>query len=131
MATRILVIDDSPTVSNTVGWILNDYGYEVHMAPDGLSALSNIHMFKPDLVLLDIKLPHVDGVKLCEMLRNHAAYASLPIIMLSGLSTQADIDRALEAGANNYIVKPINDERLIAIIKQELSNSSVHPSAAG
>lgn len=131
MAAKILVIDDSPTVSNTVGWILNDFGYEVRMAPDGLSALSTIHIFKPDLLLLDVKLPHVDGIKLCEMLRNHAAYASLPIVMLSGLSSQKDIDRALAAGANSYVVKPVNDEKLIAIIRQELENSSGHQSIMG
>ncbi len=92
------------------------------MAPDGLSALGTIHIFKPDLLLLDIKLPHVDGIKLCEMLRNHTAYASLPIVMLSGLSSQVDIDRALAAGANGYIVKPVNDKTLLAIIQQELAN---------
>jgi DNA-binding response OmpR family regulator len=121
MAARILVIDDSPTVSKTVGWMLSDYGYEIRMAPDGLSALSTIHVFKPDLLLLDVRLPHVDGIKLCEMLRSHAAYASLPIIMLSGVSSQADIDRALKAGANSYVVKPVKDDKLIAIIRQELA----------
>jgi DNA-binding response OmpR family regulator len=131
VTSKILVIDDSPTVSNTVGWILNDFGYEVRMAPDGLSALSTIHIFKPDLLLLDVKLPHVDGIKLCEMLRNHAAYASLPIIMLSGLSSQGDIDRALAAGANNYVVKPVNDEKLIAIIRQELANRSNRQTITG
>jgi DNA-binding response OmpR family regulator len=124
VAAKILVIDDSPTVSNTVGWILNDFGYDVRMAPDGLSALSTIHIFKPDLLLLDVKLPHVDGIKLCEMLRSHAAYVSLPIVMLSGLSSQKDIDRALAAGANSYVVKPVNDEKLIAIIRQQLENGS-------
>ncbi len=131
MAAKILVIDDSPTVSNTVGWILNDFGFEVRMAPDGLSALSTIHIFKPDLLLLDVKLPHVDGIKLCEMLRNHAAYVSLPIVMLSGLSSQVDIDRALAAGANSYVVKPVNDEKLIAIIQQELANVSGRQSMTG
>ena len=131
MPAKILVIDDSPTVSNTVGWILNDFGYEVRMAPDGLSALSTIHIFKPDLVLLDVKLPHVDGIKLCEMLRNHAAYASLPIVMLSGLSSQTDIDRALAAGANNYVVKPVNDEKLITIIQNELARVAGRKSITG
>lgn len=131
MSTKILVIDDSPTVSNTVGWILNDFGYEVRMARDGLSALSTIHIFKPDLILLDVKLPHVDGIKLCEMLRNHAAYASLPIVMLSGLSSQADIDRALAAGANSYVVKPVNDDKLIAVIQEELAKVADHKSITG
>jgi DNA-binding response OmpR family regulator len=131
VTAKILVIDDSPTVSNTVGWILNDFGYEVRMAPDGLSALSTIHIFKPDLLLLDVKLPHVDGIKLCEMLRNHAAYVSLPIVMLSGLSSQKDIDRALAAGANSYVVKPVNDEKLLAIIRQELENGADRQSVIG
>lgn len=131
MLAKILVIDDSPTVSSTVGWILSDYGYEVRVAPDGLSALSTIHVFKPDLLLLDVKLPHVDGIKLCEMLRSHADYASLPIIMLSGLSSEIDIDRALKAGANNYVVKPVNDDKLIAMIQQVLAKPAPQGKVTG
>ncbi|MBN1429422.1 MAG: response regulator [Anaerolineae bacterium] len=121
MTTNILVIDDSPTVGNTVGWILTDYGYSVKVASDGLSALNALQTYKPDLILLDIKLPHVDGIELCKMIRDQTAYAATPIIMLSGISAQATIDRAQEAGANNYIVKPVRDEKLITVIQQELA----------
>jgi DNA-binding response OmpR family regulator len=125
MTANILVVDDSPTVGNTVGWILSDRGYSVKVASDGLSALNALQTYKPDLILLDIKLPHVDGIELCKMIRERAVYSAVPIVMLSGLSAQTAIERAQQAGANNYIVKPVNDERLIAIIQQELAQTTM------
>ncbi|MBN1311203.1 MAG: response regulator [Anaerolineae bacterium] len=125
MTTNILVVDDSPTVGSTVGWILSDCGYSVKVAVDGLSALNALQTYKPDLILLDIKLPHVDGIELCKMIRERTVYSSTPIVMLSGLSAQTAIERAQQAGANNYIVKPVSDEKLIAIIQQELAQATM------
>ena len=124
MTANILVVDDSPTVGNTVGWILSDCGYCVKVASDGLSALNALQTYKPDLILLDIKLPHVEGIELCKMIRERTVYSSVPIVMLSGLSAQTAIERAQQAGANNYIVKPVNDEKLIATIQQELAQAT-------
>jgi len=127
VGAKILVVDDSPTVGSTVEWLLSDLGYRVRVAPDGLSALAAIRTFDPDLVLLDVRLPHMDGVQLCEMLRRDARYASLPIVMLSGISAKADIQRALESGADGYIIKPINDPELTRIIEEHLAKT---PSAS-
>jgi DNA-binding response OmpR family regulator len=124
MGAKILVVDDSPTVSSTVEWLLSNRGYRVRVAPDGLSALGAISAFDPDLVLLDIKLPHMDGIQLCEMLRRDVRYASLPIVMLSGISAEADIRRALESGADGYVVKPFNDLELTRIIEERLAEAS-------
>jgi DNA-binding response OmpR family regulator len=125
MIASILVIDDSPTVGSTVGWILNDYGYKIKVVSDGLSALNALHVLKPDLILLDIKLPHVDGIELCKMIRQKMAYSSVPIVMLSGLSSESDIERARQAGANNYIVKPVDDKKLLGIVQQELTKATL------
>ena len=120
---KILVIDDSPTISSTLQWLLCNQAHHVSVARDGLSALNALRSFKPDLVLLDIRLPHVDGIQLCRLIRADSRYAGLPVIMLSGLSNQADIERAFDAGANDYIVKPINDETLLAVIDRYLVSS--------
>lgn len=118
---KILVVDDSPTVSSTLEWILCNQRHRVSIARDGLTALNALRSFKPDLVLLDIRLPHVDGIQLCKLIRADARYAALPIIMLSGLSNPTDIQRALDAGANDYIVKPINDDDLLGAIDRQLA----------
>jgi DNA-binding response OmpR family regulator len=117
----ILVIDDSPTVSITLEWMLRDHGHRVFTARDGLTALNALYAHRPDLILLDIRMPHIDGIELCLMIRSSASYARLPIVMLSGLSHVRDIQRALDAGANEYLVKPVDDKTLIAVIDRHLS----------
>lgn len=116
----ILVIDDSPTVSITLEWMLRDHGHRVLTARDGLSALNALTAHRPDLILLDIRMPHIDGIQLCSLIRASASYAHVPIIMLSGLSKPNDIERALDAGANDYLVKPVDDKMLLAVINQHL-----------
>lgn len=120
---NILVIDDSPTVSSTVGWMLRGQGHKVSVARDGLSALNTLRTCHPDLVLLDILLPHVDGIQLCSLIRADPQYTDLPIIMLSGVSNDADIERAFQAGANDYVVKPVNDDYLMDLIQRHLQHS--------
>lgn len=120
MGAKILIIDDSPTIGLTVAWALSSHGYQVEVAKDGLSALSALRRFDPDLVLLDIKLPNLNGFQLCEMLRRKCEYASMPIIMLSGLSSKTDIQRARKAGCDDYLVKPVSDEKLLMAVEQQL-----------
>jgi DNA-binding response OmpR family regulator len=93
----------------------------VFTARDGLTALNALYAHRPDLILLDIRMPHIDGIELCLMIRSSASYARLPIVMLSGLSHVRDIQRALDAGANEYLVKPVDDKTLIAVIDRHLS----------
>lgn len=104
-----------------MAWALSHAGYNIEVAQDGLSALNAMRTFGPDLVLLDIKLPHLDGFQLCEMLRGKAEYNCVPIVMLSGLSSEADIQRAFDAGADDYITKPVGDQKLLTIIEEQLA----------
>lgn len=125
--TSILVVDDSPTIRTTVEWLLSNSGYNVRIAHDGLSALNALREFDPDLVLLDIRLPHVDGYQLCKLIRRNPRYAMVPIVMLSGLSSRSHIQCALDAGADDYVVKPIQDEVLLNTIQQQLSRAAQNP----
>jgi DNA-binding response OmpR family regulator len=119
----ILVVDDSPTVSSMVEGILFRHGYTVRVAGDGLVALSALRVFKPDLVLLDIRMPHIDGFQLCQVIRRFARYATLPIVMLSALSDQADIQQATLAGADDYLVKPVDEDKLVKTIERHLAKA--------
>jgi len=116
----ILVVDDSPTVGSTVQWILHNQGHRVQVVRDGLAALSALSLKVPDLILLDIRLPNIDGVKLCGMIRSNSRLAKVPIVMLSGFSGEDSIQRAFEAGANDYMVKPVHDDTLLRIVNEQL-----------
>lgn len=121
----ILVVDDSPTVGSTVQWILHSKGYRVQVVHDGLAALNALSLEVPDLILLDIQLPSIDGVKLCGMIRTNSRLAKVPIVMLSGFSSEDSIQRAYKAGANDYMIKPVNDEILLRVVNQQLVQKPV------
>lgn len=121
----ILVVEDSPTVSHTVKGILSRHGYTVNVAGDGLIALRALRTFEPDLMLLDIRLPHIDGFQLCRVVRRLEKFADLPIVILSSLSSDDDIRRALEAGADTYLTKPIDERRLIQAVEDQLARQPV------
>jgi DNA-binding response OmpR family regulator len=121
MKGNILVVDDSPTVGRVVTWMLTEQGYEVRKAEDGIRALSALHTFHADLILLDVKLPYFDGLKLCQMLRRGIEYGSTPIVMISGKTSPEDIERALAAGADGYLCKPFSDIELVHTVEKVLA----------
>jgi DNA-binding response OmpR family regulator len=121
MNEKILVIDDSLTISSTVEWLLRDHGYQVYIAYDGLAALSLLHRISPDLILLDVRLPRMNGYQICQFIRSKSEYDSLPIVMLSGMSKTDDIQRAMESGANDYVTKPVDDDKLLSVVRDHLN----------
>lgn len=129
MAT-ILVVEDSLTMSKKLQYLLQKEGYTVHVASDGLIALNAMRTFKPDLVLLDIRLPHVDGFQFCLVIRRMPKYTNVPIIMVSGLSNEADIQHALDIGANDYIVKPFQEELLLDIVAHHMAQAKLHSTSS-
>lgn len=124
MTARVLIIDDSPTVGASVVWLLADRGYEVRVAQDGLTALGMLHSFNADMILLDIKLPYIDGLKLLGMIRHNPRYSSTPIVMLSGSKAREDIQRAIDLGADSYVCKPFIDQELLSAIERALRHAA-------
>lgn len=124
MKARILIVDDSPTVRATLEWALVDRGFNVVLAQDGLEAMAALKDFTPDLLLLDLFLPFMNGIQVCDFIRNQLHLKALPVIIISGQATKPDIDRALKAGANSYLLKPIHDEQLGEILNNYLPTLS-------
>ena len=122
---KILVIDDSPTVASTLDTILTPRGFDVYIATDGLAGLNALTAFDPDLVILDIMLPLVDGFGWLETIRHYEKHATLPVIMLSGLKSDEDIERALRAGASDYLIKPVNPEKLVNSIEAAITQAAI------
>jgi two-component system response regulator MtrA len=119
MSQRILVIEDDQSIAEIVGILLRAEGFEVSYCADGNQAMNAFQVVNPDLVLLDLMLPGRDGVEICRAIRD---LSGVPIVMLTARSDTSDIVTGLEAGADDYIVKPIKNEELIARIRARLRN---------
>lgn len=103
---RVLVVDDDPTVSDVVLRYLERAGYQVDRAADGLAALAAVDRAAPDLVVLDLMLPGIDGLEVCRRLRQRAV--TVPVIMLTALGEESDRILGLRLGADDYVTKPFS-----------------------
>jgi twitching motility two-component system response regulator PilG len=120
----ILVVDDSPTIQKVVSVTLEAHGHEVVTASDGMEALSKLRTIKPDLVLLDITMPHMDGYQLCRIMRSNDITRNVPIVMLSGKDGLFDKMRGRMAGAASYITKPFAPSTLPPLIDKFCKRAS-------
>jgi CheY-like chemotaxis protein len=110
---HILVVDDSPSVRRVVGNMLKQHGWEVQMARDGVEALEMISREMPAAVLLDIEMPRMDGYELIATVRSQEQYRMLPLVILTSRAATKHQQRAMQLGANAYVVKPYQDEDLL------------------
>ena len=117
MSTKILTVDDEPDVLELIRFHLSKAGYIVVQAATGRQALEMIRDEKPDLVLLDLMLPDIDGFGVCELLRRNPNTASLPIIIVSAWGTPDSQSLGLELGALDYLTKPFSPRVLVERIR--------------
>ncbi|MDE1995478.1 MAG: response regulator [Rhizobiaceae bacterium] len=113
---RVLVVDDNLDVAQTVGWMLDEIGHDFHLVHDGRAALDAAGEFRPDVVLLDIGLPGMDGYEVCRAFRQDARFKGLPIIAQSGWGQSKDKTLASEAGFNHHLTKPVALEELQQVL---------------
>ena len=128
---KVLVVDDEPMVAEVVGRYLRLEGYEVETADDGEKALHLAREWAPDLVVLDLMLPGIDGLEVCRTLRQEG---KVPIVMLTARGEETDRIVGLELGADDYVVKPFSPRELVARIKAVLRRSTAEaasPASAG
>jgi len=117
---RILVVDDDPDIRKLIRFALADEQVSLSFASDGEEALAQVKEIKPDLVLLDIQLPVIDGLSVCRMLRNNESDKQPVIIMLSSLTVEHDLVEGFKGGADDYISKPFSVGNLRSRIKSWL-----------
>jgi two-component system, OmpR family, KDP operon response regulator KdpE len=117
MAARILVVDDEPNIIATISPLLRARGYEVYSAMTGGAALDAVGRDQPDLVVLDLGLPDIDGAEVCRRVREAS---SVPILVLSARGAEGDKVKALDAGADDYVTKPFGTEELLARVRAAL-----------
>ena len=114
---KVLVVDDESEVRASIGEFLQGHGYAICEAADGEEALAKTFTEKPDMILLDLRLPKVDGYQVCQTLKGNPITSGVPIIMITALTATPDKVKGIEYGADDYIDKPFDLEELLARIK--------------
>lgn len=122
MKARILVVDDDEALAEMIGIVLRNDGFEPVFCADGAKALEVFQANKPDLVLLDLMLPGIDGIEICRLIR---AESDVPIVMLTAKSDTSDVVRGLESGADDYVAKPFKPAELVARVRARLRPGDV------
>jgi two-component system cell cycle response regulator len=120
IGSKILVADDDAALVSTLVWILKEHGHQVVTVPNGEGLLERLHEERPDLVLLDIMMPKVDGLQLLERIRAEPAWRDLPVLMVSSMPPEDGTVRSLEIGANDFIAKPFRMKELLARVDAHL-----------
>lgn len=121
MSKRILVVEDEDAIARLISYNLKKAGFEVLISGDGLEALEKIRSKKPDLIILDIMLPGMDGYDICRVIRKEDI--SVPIIMLSARNEEVDKILGLELGGDDYVTKPFSPRELTALVRALLRRS--------
>jgi diguanylate cyclase len=116
----ILIVDDEPRNFDVIEAFLNEYDYELNYASSGQEALESLEIFEIDLILLDVMMPEMDGIEVCEHIKSIPKYRPIPIIMVTALTAKEDLAQCLNAGANDFISKPVNALELRARVQSML-----------
>jgi len=120
MKKRVLLVDDSNTVLMMEKMILAKGPFDIAVAHDGVEAIAKAREFQPDIILLDVMMPHLDGLKACAAIRANQATAHIPIIMVTTRGEEANIETAFHNGCTDYVTKPINSLELLTKIQSIL-----------
>ena len=124
---RVLVVDDEPDLVRVLEFGLKASGYAVEVASDGQEGLKKAREIKPDVILLDLMLPKLDGYKVCRLLKFDDRFKHIPIIILSARTQEGDQTLALEMGANRFVTKPYDFSEILGYIETLLKSPSVRP----
>jgi len=127
---NILIIDDEPGVVELVQYNFQEAGFKVEAAMDGMEGLEKARANPPDLILLDVMLPKLDGLEVCKLLRGDPRTAAAPIIMLTAKAAEIDRVLGLELGADDYVTKPFSPRELLLRVKKRLKQGAAAPAPA-
>ncbi len=126
MKARVLVVDDDPALAEMLTIVLRGEGFDTAVVADGARALPALRELKPDLVLLDLMLPGMNGIDVCKAIRSESG---VPIVMLTAKSDTVDVVLGLESGADDYVVKPFKPKELVARIRARMRRTEAEPAA--
>jgi two-component system, OmpR family, alkaline phosphatase synthesis response regulator PhoP len=122
MSSKILIADDEQSIVVPLEFLMQQKGYQVAAAYNGEEAIEKIISFNPDLILLDIMLPIIDGFEVCQMIRSNTNWKDIKIIFVSAMGREVDIAKGLALGADAYITKPFANEEIIQKVREVLGH---------
>lgn len=123
MPKMILIVDDEPSIIVPVQFLMEQNGYDVMVAFSGEEAMEVIEGNQPDLILLDIMLPVIDGFEVCQRVRENPEWNKIKIILLTALGSDANVEKGLALGADAYITKPFSNVDIVEKVRELLENS--------
>ncbi|HEX4991469.1 MAG TPA: response regulator, partial [Candidatus Binatia bacterium] len=126
MPNKILIVDDEPFNLDLLEQELDEQNYTIERANDGAEALDKVPVFQPDLILLDYMMPKMNGLEVLRRLREDALYKRIPVILLTAKATQEDKVRGLDAGADDYVIKPFDSFELLARVRAMMRIKQMH-----
>jgi DNA-binding response OmpR family regulator len=125
----VLIVDDEPNIVVSLDFLMRQAGYAVRIAHDGAEALAQVEAEAPDLVLLDVMLPHHDGFEVCQRIRRNPAWNGVKIVMLTAKGREVEIARGLAMGADAYVTKPFSTRELVERVRAELGDAGTDAGA--
>jgi len=120
----VLIVDDEPNIVAALEFLLQKNGYAVKIAANGEDALAQLDAFKPDLVLLDVMMPKVNGYEVCQRMRAHPQWRHIKIVILSAKGREVEVSKGMSLGADLYVTKPFSSSELVATIDKLLSGTA-------
>lgn len=117
MASTILIVDDEPSIIVPLQFLMEQNGYDVLVAFSGEEAMEIVESRRPNLILLDIMLPVIDGFEVCQRIRENPSWDGIKIILLTALGSEANVEKGLALGADAYIVKPFSNTEVVDRVK--------------
>jgi DNA-binding response OmpR family regulator len=120
MPMKVLIVDDEPNILLSLDFLMRKEGYEVFVARNGTEALESVQNHLPDVVLLDIMMPDVDGYEICKFIKNNEETKHCKVIFISAKSKESDIQKGYEMGADFYITKPFTNKQIVSKVKEVL-----------
>ena len=126
---KALIVEDDPDARKVLSLILKLDGYQIHSAPGGQEALNILADLVPDVILLDVMMPGMDGYQVCQWVRSNPAVRHVPVIMLSGKADPESVARGMEVGADEYLSKPITPSNLTKQVKAVLARTAARTQA--
>ena len=124
MSKRVLIVDDEPNIAISVDFLMRREGFEVLVAHDGEEGLARIRADRPDIIVLDVMMPTLDGFEVCKAVRSDPTLTGVRILMLTAKGRAAEITKGLALGADAYIPKPFSTRELVAKVKELLGTAS-------
>jgi len=118
---RILIVDDEPNIVLALELLMKKAGFEVQTVDDGEKAMHAVALFRPDLVLLDIMMPKMDGYEVCQRIRSDASLKNIRIVMLTAKGREVEKEKGLVLGVDSYITKPFSTREVVAKVKELLT----------